>query len=628
MMVSARVQRFAPLVSLAAVVSFQCLADESAFDKAAPENVNDLRSIESHVTGLVQQVLPCTVALQLGRAQASGVIVSPDGYVLTAAHVIERPGRKITIIFPDGKTAQGTTLGLNPQVDGGMVQITDPGPWPYTPIAPLDDAPKPGDWCLATGHPGGFQPGRMPPVRLGRIIDADRVMIRTDCTITMGDSGGPLFDMQGRVIGIHSRISDETTVNLHVPAGTYREAWDVLKAGEVAWRPSRFLTRFDSDGAGNISRAEIPEAYRSVFDRMAAKLDLDPEQSHAIDELTKSLGLEAPRGFDSRQLLLPMRFIRPGNALAPERFAHGRVVRSAFAGIVANARPSIARVRYKGDDVALGTVIERDGWILTKASELPDDDGIRCVLTDGRDLAARIIARDSASDLALLRVEANNLVAAQFHHVELRPGMWLATAGQSELPLAVGVVSIGERPIAGTPGVMGVLIDNAEDGAAITDVLPGSGAHAAGIQAGDVVTHVLSERVHTMQELQTAVRKNRVGDVITASILRSGMKLDVSVRLGMPEEYFEAQGPGRGRGQGNSGPSWRGALSQRRNDFPKAIQHDTVLRPSDCGGPIVDSAGRVIGLNIARADRTASYALSGSAALALFQKLKQADTTR
>ncbi len=89
-----------------------------------------------------------------------------------------------------------------------------------------------GDWCLVTGHPEGFQAGRPPVVRLGRIISADRNDIHTDCELVGGDSGGPLFDMRGRVIGINSRIGPSTSLNLHVPVSTYRENWDRLLASE------------------------------------------------------------------------------------------------------------------------------------------------------------------------------------------------------------------------------------------------------------------------------------------------------------------------------------------------------------------------------------------------------------
>jgi serine protease Do len=602
-------------------------ASPTALSKSSPENAYDLRAIQDQATAVAQKVLPATVALQVGGAQASGVIVTADGYVMTAAHVIGRPGRDVKIIFPDGSAVRGKTLGLNPRVDGGLVQITDEGSWPFAPIASSEETPKPGDWCLATGHPGGFQPGRNPPVRVGRVIAAEDVVIRTDCTISMGDSGGPLFDMKGQVIGIHSRIADDASMNLHVPAATYRDAWEVLKAGEIARQPARFLARFDTNGDGKIIRSEIPEGLLlQVFDRMADKLELDPGKSYPVDELEKSLGLDAPRGFDARALPFPTRFSRPGDSLPRERFAQGRAVRAAFGDTVAATRVSTVRVKCNGDEVALGTIVGADGWIVTKASGLTDIEKTVCVLADGRELPARLVSSDSGCDLALVRVDATELKAVQLHASDVRPGIWLASPGQATEPLAIGVVSVAERPIARSPSVLGILIDDREEGPAVKQVMPGSGAAAAGIKEGDLVTHIAAEAVHTMAQLQAAVRKHRVGDLVKAAIKRDDEELEFSVRLGMPEDSFiDPRGTSPGNRDGSPGPtamSWRGAVSHRRDDFPAAIQHDSVLRPNDCGGPVVDAAGNVIGINIARADRTASYALPSATVLALLDKLK------
>jgi serine protease Do len=92
---------------------------------------------------------------------------------------------------------------------------------------------KNGQWCVAIGHPGGFRKGRTPVVRLGRVLFHNENMLRTDCTIQGGDSGGPLFDLDGKVIGIHSRIGGPVTANIHVPVDTYRDTWDRLAASEV-----------------------------------------------------------------------------------------------------------------------------------------------------------------------------------------------------------------------------------------------------------------------------------------------------------------------------------------------------------------------------------------------------------
>jgi serine protease Do len=89
-----------------------------------------------------------------------------------------------------------------------------------------------GSWCLALGHPGGYQLDRLPSARFGRVLVVNDKLIETDCILIGGDSGGPLFDMEGRVVGIHSRIGSQLSKNLHVPVHAYRDSWDRLVRGE------------------------------------------------------------------------------------------------------------------------------------------------------------------------------------------------------------------------------------------------------------------------------------------------------------------------------------------------------------------------------------------------------------
>jgi serine protease Do len=208
-----------------------------------PVSVEELKSIQAQVRAVTDKVIPVTVCLQVGSASGSGVIVSADGLILTAGHVVAgKPGRPLTVVMADGKRYKGKVLGFDPKVDSGMAQLTDPGPdggkWPYAEIAPSKDL-KGGQWVVATGHPGGFKKDRPPVVRVGRIgsptfTQPDGVsFVQTDCTLVGGDSGGPLWDMHGRVIGIHSRIGDPINQNLDVPSDRYQEAWDSLTTETV-----------------------------------------------------------------------------------------------------------------------------------------------------------------------------------------------------------------------------------------------------------------------------------------------------------------------------------------------------------------------------------------------------------
>jgi len=205
------------------------------FNGAAPRGVADLRAMQSHVQRITDQLTKCTVGVQVGAAWGSGVIISKDGYVLTAAHVAGRPNRETDVEFrlSDGRTVKGKTLGLFRTMDAGLMKIVEPGVYPFAEMGNSNRL-KDGQWCLAMGHPGGYQEDRGVVLRVGRITFLGNDAITTDCTLVGGDSGGPLFDMEGHVIGINSRIAGPLTANMHVPVSAFKESWDRLTKGE-AW---------------------------------------------------------------------------------------------------------------------------------------------------------------------------------------------------------------------------------------------------------------------------------------------------------------------------------------------------------------------------------------------------------
>lgn len=203
------------------------------FDGGQPANLAELRSMQQHQTLLCSKVTACTVGIVIGPSHGSGVIVSEDGYVLTAAHVAGSPNRKARVILSDGREVSGKSLGLYRTLDAGLMKIETPGSYPYAELSKSDEVTV-GQWCLATGHPGGFEEGRKPVVRIGRVLSQDKSAITTDCTLVGGDSGGPLFDMEGHVLGINSRIGRFMTTNMHVPIAAYHESWARLVKGD-AW---------------------------------------------------------------------------------------------------------------------------------------------------------------------------------------------------------------------------------------------------------------------------------------------------------------------------------------------------------------------------------------------------------
>jgi len=199
--------------------------------KQVPENIRDLKRIEEALQKNLPRSRSATVSIDLGGGSGSGVIVSEKGLVLTAAHVSAGVGKKMTIIMEDGTKYKATSLGLVAETDAAMVKIEEEGSYPYVDLDRGDTASL-GDWVYALGHSGGFEKERGVGVRIGRLVRMAEETINSDCSLIGGDSGGPLFDMKGRLIGIHSRVGASLEQNMHVPIREFLANWDGMLKNE------------------------------------------------------------------------------------------------------------------------------------------------------------------------------------------------------------------------------------------------------------------------------------------------------------------------------------------------------------------------------------------------------------
>ncbi len=297
----------------------------------------------------------------------------------------------------------------------------------------------------------------------------------------------------------------------------------------------------------------------------------------------------------------------------------------AFREAVARPSQSTVRVLCDGKEVALGTIVSSDGWVLTKHSEILKGK-VACRLKDGRELEARLVGVEKKTDLAMLKVEATGLQPIEWRESkEAVVGNWLISPGLGIDPVAVGVVSVatrkpgpGQLPMARPPtnsGFLGIGLEESPDGAKIIDVQAKSAADKAGLKAGDVVVLVGKKKIIDPETLINAIQRYKPGDSVTMKIKRGGEVKEITATLGRRPKGL---GGDRGEFQNRMGS----ALSNRRGGFPKILQHDTVIKPADCGGPLVDLDGKAVGINIARAGRTESYAIPSEDAIALLSDLK------
>ena len=252
----------------------------SALLSAEPkvQSLGDLKKLEKQVLKVVSDQTDVTVSLVSSTvgASGSGVIVSADGLILTAAHVIEG-SKTMTVIFPNGRQETAKVLGANYTRDAAMAKLEGEGPWPFAEVSDSKTL-EVGDYVVAMGHPKGYDPTRRPPVRFGRVMTKRSLdFITTDCTLIGGDSGGPLFDLKGRVIGIHSNIgANDRQVNNHAGISGFKDSWDNMLAGK-SWgvlggdsrdpeRPVMGLNLKEVDGVLKVEAVpEVGPAFKAGF---------------------------------------------------------------------------------------------------------------------------------------------------------------------------------------------------------------------------------------------------------------------------------------------------------------------------------------------------------------------------
>lgn len=461
-------------------------------------------AFERRVRAAVEKAMPAVVAVEIGTPQpkrghyesfGSGVVITPDGLVLSQHHVthaadpndpskIHPPGRATRVIFPDGREAKAELLGTDPAADLSLLKLLGDGPFPHTPLDPKT-AVAVGDGVLKLGHPLGYRAGRPPVVRLGRVLRLDPDHFVSDCPVVGGDSGGPFFDLDGRLVGIITGSAGGD--------GLFAARADVPRAGMVP---------------GALGAAAV-----------AARLD----------GLRKGETTGRPPRDQSNADVLPA-----------AKWSQGSATLAGWREVVAGGRTGVVTVLDGDEPAALGTVVE-PGLVVTKASTLPPEP--RCRVAGGTVVPAEVLGGDAAWDLALLRVPADGLKPVEWADGAGGPaGSLLAAVGPGEGPLAAGVVAVPRRKLDGKPPARIVPAPPAPAARpeAIGSPVEGRGYWVeyvegrladAGAKPGDVLLSIAGVPTRAHADLPAAVRGRRPGQRVPVRVQRGRQVLDLTLTL-------------------------------------------------------------------------------------------------
>jgi serine protease Do len=289
--------------------------------------------------------------------------------------------------------------------------------------------------------------------------------------------------------------------------------------------------------------------------------------------------------------------------LKPADFSQGPASLARYQSVVGPTCASVVVVMNAGVAIGLGTIVDTEGWVITKASVLPGHPA--CRLPDGKVVSARVAGVDPAYDLALLSVPATDLKPVRWADDFDPPVGTLLAAVGAEQPLAVGVVSVPRRDLgtpirptdtlplripAGRPYIYGtaqlmsgfslrVAFGLSREGRYRVSNVEGL-AYSAGIRPDDFLYSLNGRSIAAEADMLEAVSHLWSGDVVPVRLERGGRMMDLSLPLG-PDSHGDQK-------------------NYRADDFPTLIECAVPFYSYECGGPIVDITGRAIGVTIAR----------------------------
>ncbi|MDQ6647591.1 MAG: Do family serine endopeptidase [Pseudomonadota bacterium] len=210
----------------------------------------------------------------------SGFIISKDGYILTNNHVVDHAD-KVTVRLQDRRTLTAKVIGTDPTYDIALLKVDAGGDLPAVTIGDSHSL-KPGQWVLAIGSPFGFDytvtQGIVSAVgrNLGQQDQPYTSFIQTDVPINRGNSGGPLFDLQGHVVGINSQIYSNTGdylgVSFSIPVDLAMNAVQQIKS------------------KGYVSRGMLGVTMQPVDDDIVKAFKLENGAGAAVVEVTPGSG--------------------------------------------------------------------------------------------------------------------------------------------------------------------------------------------------------------------------------------------------------------------------------------------------------------------------------------------------
>lgn len=271
--------------------------------------------------------------------------------------------------------------------------------------------------------------------------------------------------------------------------------------------------------------------------------------------------------------------------------------------------------------LCVGTVVGDGTQVIAKWSELSRARGaeLQCVAAGNETHAASIVGVYEDEDLALLKLKSGRLCPVVWAAGE-KPalGKFLVAAGPGDTPLGMGVVSVMERSLRESDhAFFGVGAESHADGTGVVirQIAELSPAETAGLQVEDIILSVNDNRVSGLMEFRAILAAKKPGESVSVLFSRKGQEKAVEITLAskvglnsFPQRRLEVM------------ERMGGEISGVRDGFPSVLQTDMILNPEECGGPVIDLSGNIVGIAAARAGRIRTYVIPAEEVVNMLKK--------
>jgi S1-C subfamily serine protease len=393
-----------------------------------------VEDLEASVSSLASDLRQKTVLIYGVIGLGSGAVISEDGHVVTNAHVVAG-ARYAVVQWSTGHTSLMERMGIDYERDLAVLQPVDrlDGPVAHFSINTADLAE--GQWVVAIGFPGGLRGNSDATVSLGRLLPSgDNPMavegilnysgaLRSDTAIFSGNSGGPLVDLDGRLIGINGAVDLENAVSLTIPAELMVERTTALRGGVVRLPGGTTL-----DPSDNM----ILRGLYRILDPMAR------EMPQRIADMTRQMT-------EQESPAMPLDQLPDGLTPGPTSDRLANVARAKprqeFLDAAWTVQGRAQALVLDGDIMA--TALPGGHFLVCKASRLGNREQ---VTIEGSGQLATRVAVSVADDLALLSLETALPGGAGIVPAPVRSvGSVVYAVGADGQSIASGIISVGPR---------------------------------------------------------------------------------------------------------------------------------------------------------------------------------------